>query len=233
VAAKKTISTESVGKSLQQIQQRADVEVSQPTVAAGPEATHKWIVEVEPPTTHDKLIHGAQNSPAPLSSRVPTSEKYPRVALVTVSIFRDSPLPEANVFDALREALLQRGLDVNVELQNPEFLASKLRCILSREGKCLRRIEAKHGRQWDYVVVFKVQGKQVENEKSAAAFDLTADSLVYNRQGDLVWMKSFFERVSKSSLSQARDAAISELSRVASERVQLEIIKVRNLAGTL
>jgi hypothetical protein len=134
------------------------------------------------------------------------------IALVTASAFQGEPLPDPSFSGLFQDALLRRGVGVNVELQTPEFLARNLDSLLSGHGKSLKKVKAKSGSKWDYVMVLRLTGKPVPNEVTdTVAYALTADSRLYTRQGNLVVMRSFSETGAGFSELQARESAASRL----------------------
>jgi len=152
------------------------------------------------------------DKPVPVVAPNKSSGRSPLIALVAASHREDRVEPDASFTGALQEALLRRGLSVNVELQTAEFVSRNLDSLLAGRGDCLRKVRAKRGPNWDYVVVVRFTGKPGQNDiTDTSAYVVTADSRLYTNKGNLVAMRTFSEVGAGFSEAQARESATLRL----------------------
>jgi hypothetical protein len=242
IGAQALAMTDSLRKRLDEVETRVGTSGPQPGTEAGTElegirselAELKSVIQdrnVQDTRTQQRLAElsaaVARFSDKPMPLTAPSKNRSDRpamVALITAFTLQGRLMPDSSFSGVLQDALLRRGLGVNVELETPEFLAHNLDSLLSGHGKSLRKTKAKNGSQWDYVMVLRLIGKPVPNEVTdTVAYAVTADSRLYTRQGDLVLMRSFSETGAGFSEPQARESATSRLGQEVSEYIHSSI----------
>jgi len=242
VGAQALAMTDSLRKRLDEVETRVGRSGSQPGTEVGTElegirtevAELKSVIQdhnVQDTQTQQRLAElsaaVARFSDKPMPLTAPSNNRSDRpamVALITASSLQGRLVPDPSFSGFLQDALVRHGFGVNVELETPEFLAHNLDSLLSGHGKSLRKIKAKNGSNWDYVIVLRLTGKPIPNEVTdTVAYAVTADSRLYTRQGDLVLMRSFSETGAGFSGSQAQESATSRLGQEVSEYIRSSI----------
>ena len=166
-------------------------------------------------------VERASDKPLPIAKAAKkSSTEPPTVALVTASSQPGTYLADSALSGVLQDALLKHGLGVNVELETPEFLTRNLNALIAGHGEALKKSRAKHGPNWNYVVVVRLVGKpNGDGMEGTTAYRVIADSRLYSVKGDILGMQTFSETGAGFSEAQARDAATARVGRVIAEYV--------------
>jgi Transglycosylase SLT domain len=154
-----------------------------------------------------------------VSASQPTgSSEPPLIALVVSGEEAGQPATASDLVGSVQDALLRKGLGVSIELQKPEFLARNLAPLMAGNGKCLRKVRAKQGRNWDYVLVLKAGSTPGENSfADTTALQVTVDSRLYTAKGSMLYMHAFTQTGAGFSRSQAKGLGYARLGKAVAE----------------
>ncbi len=161
-----------------------------------------------------RLSERVASSPAriPPTSAKP-SKGPPLIAVIAAADHAGRVEPDSDFTGALQDTLVRRGLNINVELQTGKFVARNLDSLLEGDGRCLRKVKAKRGPNWEYVVVLGFSGERAQSGLAdITSYTTATKARLYTARGDLVALRSFSEVGAGFSEGQARQAAVARIA---------------------
>jgi hypothetical protein len=166
---------------------------------------------------------GSSSARVPLAS-AKTSKDSPLIMVIAAADHAGRVEPDPQLSGALQDALLRKGLAVNVDVQTAQFVAHNLSALLAGDGKALRKAKSKQGRNWDYAVVLQVTSGTIQNGwGDTRSFVVTADFRLYTVEGRLLSLRTFSQTGAGFTDLQASEAAITRLGQTVGEFLDVSI----------